>query len=94
MIEQLACYVLIGWAVLRVQHMLPCAPLVDKIGIAALGAAPAWYLAELYTLGAPHDAPRVMLVAVAVWALPPSLRCWFAKLDVPVPLRALIGMRK
>lgn len=94
MIEQIACYVLIGWAVLRVQHMLPCAPLVDKIGLAALGAAPAWYLAELYTLGQPHYAGKVMLIAVALWVLPPSLRCWFTKIDVPAPIRLLIGMRK
>lgn len=94
MIEQLACLAIVGWALYRVQHMLPSAPLVDKLGVSMLGGAAVWYLAEVYAFGAPVDAPKVMLIAVALWVLPPSLRCWFAKVDVPVPLRILLGMRK
>ena len=94
MIEQIACYVMIAWSVYRVQHMLPNAAMIDKIGVSTLGGAAVWYLAELYTFGAVHDAPRVMLFAVTVWVLPPSLRCWLEKVNVPVPFRILLGMRK
>jgi hypothetical protein len=94
MTEQLVCYLLIAWAMARARHMLPDSPLVDKLGISILGGAAVLWLAETYIYGATHVAGKVMLIGVALWVLPPSLRCWFAKVHVPVPIRLLLRMRK
>lgn len=90
-LEHMLCIVVLVWSVIRAGHMRPCAPLLDKTAIAVLGGAAAAYLAELHMYGAPHLAPKLMLVGVALWVLPPSLRCWLRDVRVPRLVRVMIG---
>lgn len=89
--EHMLCIAVLVWSVTRAGHMRPCAPLLDKAAVAFLGGAAAAYLSELHMYGSPHLASQLMLAGVALWVLPPSLRCWLRGVRVPRVVRMMIG---
>ena len=91
MIEQLFCILIVTWCVQRAGYMHPTAPLIDKIALSWLGGAVVAYLAEVRVHGAAHESTLLLLIGVALWVIPPSLRCWLGDKQVPRIVGAVIG---
>lgn len=93
-VEHVLCAVLIVWSVVRAGHMRPSAPMLDRVALATLGGAAVAYLIELHAYGAPRLAGQLVLAGIALWVVPPSLRCALRNTHVPRLVRVLIGEDK
>ncbi|MFN7341491.1 MAG: hypothetical protein ACK5VI_10480 [Opitutia bacterium] len=90
-VEHVRCVVMIAWSVVRAGHMRPSAPMLDRVALSTLGGAAVAYLIELHIYGAPRIASQLVLAGVALWVVPPSLRCWLRNTHLPHLVRVLIG---